>query len=119
MRISDWSSDVCSSDLTPRAVASEQIFARDLPRIAGRDILDDEANAGLANARKPCAQTKAHLDRGTRRHRLAQRRLEMWLHKADIGGPGKWIRRLGLDDATQQHTGGIPRSEARRVGKEG
>src|SRR3546814_14981784 len=90
MRISDWSSDVCSSDLTPRAVASEQIFARDLPRIAGRDILDDEANAGLANARKPCAQTKAHLARGTRRHPLAQRRLEMWLPKADKIGRASW-----------------------------
>src|SRR3546814_20889548 len=39
---------------------------------------------------------------------LVRARLEMWLHKADIGGPGKWIRRLGLDDATQQPTGGIP-----------
>src|SRR3546814_11353102 len=103
MRISDWSSDVCSSDLTPRAVASEQIFARDLPRIAGRDILDDEANAGLANARKPCAQTKDHLDRGTRRHRLAPHRLEMWLPKADLGGPGKRIRRLGRCDATHKN----------------
>src|SRR3546814_3042340 len=28
MRISDWSSDVCSSDLTPRATAEEQ-FASD------------------------------------------------------------------------------------------
>src|SRR3546814_16946069 len=43
MRISDWSSDVCSSDLDPRCIARDPegaIGARDLPGFAGAGGFD-------------------------------------------------------------------------------
>src|SRR3546814_3203720 len=52
MRISDWSSDVCSSDLDPALVLVEQVLElRPLPLVAGgvhvRDVVGDDLDVQL------------------------------------------------------------------------
>src|SRR3546814_16719745 len=90
MRISDWSSDVCSSDLDPefgkvayqarqRAIDEHRLAIEDVDRRIGHFAVDQE------------------------RHTGALHRLE---HGAEIAEIGDAVRRIGR------------RSEERRVGKE-
>src|SRR3546814_7394008 len=64
MRISDWSSDVCSSDLTKAAVKNNYRYRRHYPKItlkipdATRDCVIDRASARIPalsiKEEKPC-----------------------------------------------------------------
>src|SRR3546814_1478728 len=47
MRISDWSSDVCSSDLGGISLACTAMLAQELLERSGVGILDDKAVSGL------------------------------------------------------------------------
>src|SRR3546814_1043447 len=61
MRISDWSSDVCSSDLVERAIVERQAFdirfvKADRRRALAGFVVDDEIDAGQLHLRPPAAQ---------------------------------------------------------------
>src|SRR3546814_13131363 len=103
MRISDWSSDVCSSDLCIEAVIE------DLARVARRHLL-----ASIASG--PSRRT---LDGGRNAH-LIQEPPEWWL-------PKLWsrFRIRALNELPGERFWGlaapraaVPRSAGRRVGKE-
>src|SRR3546814_11555867 len=92
MRISDWSSDVCSSDLIAARLGVLEILLRpaaDLPL---------EIIAGTAIVAKPDRCIIDIVKCGDRR-----------VHRIEIGGP------LGSRDLRDRR---VPRSEERRVGKE-
>src|SRR3546814_1120178 len=65
MRISDWSSDVCSSDLPDLAVA--QRGARHQPPVAARRGIEEDERRVIDRARG--ARTQAEID--SERHRAA------------------------------------------------
>src|SRR3546814_14571513 len=95
MRISDWSSDVCSSDLSLRRLADQRYGTSGDRRIGGRPGQSEVDDIGGAVRILPRVLQK-HRDgrRGTLAHRMA-RRIEL--------REGKAARN---------------RSEERRVGKE-
>src|SRR3546814_15196194 len=64
MRISDWSSDVCSSDLVGRRAVVEVLTVEAVGQLVG-DRLADQLGAG--------SEQRLHRRRMTRRRRVAQR----------------------------------------------
>src|SRR3546814_2037390 len=70
MRISDWSSDVCSSDLTGMEIEDRwlPVFPRDAAQGPARDAVGQQAEVAAANTRQvAAAQAKRgdrHLDEG-------------------------------------------------------
>src|SRR3546814_17643130 len=94
MRISDWSSDVCSSDLTPRIV-----------RRSGMPVTDS------------CSTYALHSDATTDVAELDATEIDIFLeHIDEIDREQRWIARF---EATySQLDGAENRSEERRVGKE-
>src|SRR3546814_17331131 len=101
MRISDWSSDVCSSDLVARAVQSilqKYKSLQDIIAILGMDELSEEDKLTVARARK------------------IQRFLSQPFHVAEVftGIPGKFV---AIEDTISPFKA-VVRSEERRVGKE-
>src|SRR3546814_1320016 len=71
MRISDWSTDVCSSDLDPGHGADGRRAAAGLPLRAALPLRHpdlQQSGAGAANARpRPCRRLHPRTDRDIRR----------------------------------------------------
>src|SRR3546814_16051655 len=101
MRISDWSSDVCSSDLAPFLVGSAHAEARVEQRIAVLRLLREQVRPGVVIA------GPAAIDIDETGQPAA----------ADVGGPGDAAGRA-LFGCFRQIVAGQQRSYKRRVGKE-
>src|SRR3546814_17824060 len=101
MRISDWSSDVCSSDLQIVRVEILHLDLGDFGQLRARDL----AAADLAGFFRTSLQVRGLLDQIGRRGRLGDEREALVGKDGDDGGRGRAL---------------VPpvRSEARRVGKE-
>src|SRR3546814_11603399 len=131
MRISDWISDVCSSDLRRRRECADPVQIREPLRPADVDDLFLEHDPRLAQ-RKPCAHRPA---RG-----ILRSRIEKWLHseypivatnfiacyRIDSKKHSRSRHRLFPSRASYQKASELPAekestggSESARVGKKG
>src|SRR3546814_1295442 len=78
MRISDWSSDVCSSDLTSAwiigrsALHHVDIFNRDGPTVAEIGDKDCKADGGLARRHRQHEHREHQIGRASCRERVCQ-----------------------------------------------
>src|SRR3546814_12393658 len=105
MRISDWSSDVCSSDL-----ASADVIAAEDTRVTAKLL----SHLGL---RVPMTPYHDHSDERTRAALVARMEAEIVVLVSDAGTP--LISDPGYKLVRDARAAGRPiRSEARRVGKE-
>src|SRR3546814_12215173 len=122
MRISDWSSDVCSSDLVERqrvAVAVDDVPVAEFFRVAVG--VEGDGGGRLAagrNAQDECAKHSPH--RHSRERGL--RRQDAGANIRAANGPEGSLRMQAVNPATLSlscppRTG--PRSDERRVGKKG
>src|SRR3546814_15338209 len=104
MRISDWSSDVCSSDLPPSLPGFAQ--GRWCPRAVELWI---ERNSGAPQAQEAAPIAETLEDRQEQLRRALQERAQQIAGKQP---------RSPADDTDCSGGGRRPRSEERRVGKE-
>src|SRR3546814_17400581 len=107
MRISDWSSDVCSSDLLTEGIGSEKIEVADPARSGNPDRSVAEGECVIVVFR-----SQVH----------AQRGVAIGICRADssVGEAGNIAVILAGEQCRQARIGGVvsARSEERRVGKE-
>src|SRR3546814_19888721 len=93
MRISDWSSDVCSSDLVAQRIGAEQrgvgFGAEDIDERAGVERVDMLGIERQAGAREPVGDPRVDdaqpPDRAEQPQRAAPRRLDQPAVCAEIG----------------------------------
>src|SRR3546814_17254248 len=106
MRISDWSSDVCSSDLVGPDRAAPVVYVADAEGLVEPAIEQRQVGLGACKELSVVGPTPG---RGgdARKDRII------------VASEAQGGLRIAPDEAAAESVGGIGRSEERRVGKEG
>src|SRR3546814_20226466 len=105
MRISDWSSDVCSSDLTEGGGNSVTIEKKTVPSVSVSYARNGSSNKANALGMRPM-QERAYEKRGEQ---------YLLIKSPPASGKSRALMFVALDKLVNQ---GVKRSEERRVGKE-